>query len=59
MFETIVVERDSTDRAVAVVTFNRPQVLNALNKAMLGELDRAAAELASDDSVRVDDDEDV
>jgi enoyl-CoA hydratase len=53
MFETIVLDRDSTDRAVAVVTFNRPHVLNALNKAMLGELDRATAELASDDSVRV------
>jgi enoyl-CoA hydratase len=53
MFETIVVERDTTDRPVAVVTFNRPHVLNALNTAMLGELDRAMSELASDDGVRV------
>jgi len=53
MFETIGVERDSTERAVAVVTLNRPHVLNALNTAMLGELERATTELASDDSVRV------
>jgi len=52
MFETIGVERDSADPAIAVVTFNRPQVLNALNRAMLGELDRAIAELGSDDGVR-------
>src|SRR5215475_7779082 len=52
-FETLGVERDGTDRAVAIITFNRPQVLNALNRAMLGELDRAAPELGSDDSVRV------
>jgi enoyl-CoA hydratase len=53
MFETIGVERDSTERAVAVVTLNRPHVLNALNTAMLGELERATTELASDGSVRV------
>jgi enoyl-CoA hydratase len=53
MPETIVVERDGTDRAVALVTFNRPQVLNALNRAMLSELDAAMAEFAADDSLRV------
>ena len=53
MFETIAVERDSAGRTVAVVTLNRPQVLNALNQTMLGELDRVMTELASDDGVRV------
>jgi enoyl-CoA hydratase len=52
MPETISVERDATDAAVAVVTFNRPQVLNALNRAMLGELDEAMAACAADDGVR-------
>jgi enoyl-CoA hydratase len=52
-FETLGVERDGTDRAVAVITFNRPHVLNALNRAMLDELDRATTELGSDDAVRV------
>src|SRR5262245_32214530 len=53
MPETIGVERDGTDRAVAVVTLNRPQVLNALNRAMLSELEGAVAEFAADESVRV------
>src|SRR5262245_6663759 len=52
MFETIRVERD-TDPAVAVVTFDRPQVLNALNRTMLEELDRATTELERDERVRV------
>ncbi len=49
MFETIGVERDA---AVAVVTLNRPHVLNALNRTMLDELDRAMSELASDAAIR-------
>jgi enoyl-CoA hydratase len=52
MPETIGVERDGTDPAVAVVTLNRPLALNALNRAMLSELDRATTELAADDGVR-------
>jgi enoyl-CoA hydratase len=52
MLETIRVERD-TDPAIAVVTCNRPQVLNALNRTMLEELDRATTELGADESVRV------
>jgi enoyl-CoA hydratase len=52
MFETIRVERD-TDPAVAIITFNRPQVLNALNRALLEELDRATTELEADEGVRV------
>src|SRR5262245_11797663 len=53
MLETIGVERDSANPAVAIVTFNRPQALNALSRAMLDELDRAMTELASDAGVRV------
>jgi enoyl-CoA hydratase len=37
---------------IATVTLNRPKVLNALNAAMLRELDEAFAALASDDTVR-------
>lgn len=37
---------------IAVLTLNRPKVLNALNTAMLGELDAALDALAADDSVR-------
>jgi enoyl-CoA hydratase len=48
-YEHVTVERDD---AVAIVTLNRPQVLNALNVAMIAELARAFAELDSDDAVR-------
>ena len=37
---------------VAVITLNRPKVLNALNTALLGELDSALDALAVEDSVR-------
>ncbi|HEU4983604.1 MAG TPA: enoyl-CoA hydratase-related protein, partial [Acidobacteriaceae bacterium] len=37
---------------VAVITLNRPKVLNALNAALLGELDSALDALAVDDAVR-------
>jgi enoyl-CoA hydratase len=36
----------------AVVTLNRPKVLNALNRATLGELDAAFDELTANDTVR-------
>ena len=38
--------------AVAVVTLNRPKVLNALNAALLNELDAALDALGADDAVR-------
>jgi enoyl-CoA hydratase len=41
------------DGAVATVTINRPQVLNALNAATLAELGLAMGELQADASVRV------
>ena len=49
-YETILVERDG---AVAIVTLNRPAVLNALNIQMVRELGRAFAEIEADDAVRV------
>jgi 2-(1,2-epoxy-1,2-dihydrophenyl)acetyl-CoA isomerase len=38
--------------AVALVSLNRPQCLNALDQALASELTRLAGELADDDSVR-------
>jgi enoyl-CoA hydratase len=49
-FENLLVEQSG---AVAVVTVNRPKVLNALNAPTLDELRRAALDLKRDDSVRV------
>jgi enoyl-CoA hydratase len=48
-FENLLIERDD---AVAVVTFNRPKVLNALNTQTLTELSAAIAEFKGDASVR-------
>jgi enoyl-CoA hydratase len=48
-YETILVEREG---AVAIVTLNRPNVLNALNLAMIGELERALHALDADENVR-------
>jgi enoyl-CoA hydratase len=49
-YETILVERAD---GVALVTLNRPKVLNALNALMIAELRRAFATLEADDEVRV------
>jgi enoyl-CoA hydratase len=43
----------SIEDRVATITLNRPKVLNALNAAMLRELDELFAALALDDAVRV------
>jgi enoyl-CoA hydratase len=45
--------RWAVEDRVATVTLDRPNVLNALNKAMLVELDVVFAALAEDDAVRV------
>jgi enoyl-CoA hydratase len=47
--ELILLERED---AVAVVTINRPSVLNALNQATLAELGRVIETLGSDEGVR-------
>jgi len=49
-FENIRIDRDG---ATAVVTIDRRTVLNALNRATIDELRRAALELGRDDEVRV------
>lgn len=49
-FDNLLLERDGP---VAVITINRPQVLNALNTPTLDELRRAILELKRDASVRV------
>lgn len=49
MFENLLLARDG---AVAVLTINRPQVLNALNLATLDELRHAIVDLIQDASVR-------
>lgn len=49
-FDNLLLEQDG---AVAVVTVNRPKVLNALNAATVAELGGVFADLKADDSVRV------
>jgi enoyl-CoA hydratase len=49
MFENLLLAREG---AVALVTINRPQVLNALDSHTLDELHRAAVDLRHDASVR-------
>jgi enoyl-CoA hydratase len=49
-FDNLLLERDD---AVAIVTVNRPKVLNALNAQTLDELRRAMLELKRDGDVRV------
>ena len=49
-FDNLLIERDG---GVAVLTVNRPKVLNALNGPTLDELRRAILELKHDDGVRV------
>src|SRR5437867_4557961 len=49
-FDTLLLERDG---AIAIVTINRPQVLNALNSETIDELRRAILDLQRDESVRV------
>jgi enoyl-CoA hydratase len=48
-FDNLLLERDG---AVAVVTINRPQVLNALNFATIDDLRRAVLSLKDDSDVR-------
>jgi enoyl-CoA hydratase len=48
-YETLLLERSD---AYAVVTLNRPKVMNALNRALFSELDDAFTALAADPGVR-------
>jgi enoyl-CoA hydratase len=49
-FDNLLIDRDA---AVAIVTINRPKVLNALNAPTLDDLRRAMLDLKQDESVRV------
>jgi enoyl-CoA hydratase len=49
-FDTLLLDRDE---ATAIITINRPKVLNALNTQTLDELRRAILDLKQDESVRV------
>jgi enoyl-CoA hydratase len=49
-FENLLLERDG---AVAIVTINRPKVLNALNTQTMDELRRVVLDLKRDEAVRV------
>src|SRR5665213_2569344 len=49
-FDTLLLERDG---AVAIVTINRPKVLNALNVRTLDELRHVVLDLKADEAVRV------
>jgi enoyl-CoA hydratase len=49
-FDNLLLERDG---AVAVLTINRPKVLNALNSQTIDELRRAVLELKADGEIRV------
>jgi enoyl-CoA hydratase len=48
-YETLLLEQSEN---VTVLTLNRPKVLNALNAALLRELDEAIQALAADDTIR-------
>ena len=49
-FDNLLLERDG---AIAIVTINRPAVLNALNTQTLDDLGRVILDLSRDDGVRV------
>ena len=51
-FETILVERER-DGKLVLVTFNRPKQLNAINRAVVRELDELCASLEGDPLARV------
>lgn len=51
MFETVTLETDA--RGVATLTLNRAHKHNAMSAVMLAELTQVAAELATDEAVRV------
>ena len=49
-YATLLVEK--RDDGIAVITINRPEKMNALNAAVIGELDAAISDLDADASVR-------
>ena len=51
-YETILYERSESHPSVALVTLDRPERLNAINRTMLRELEAACDEAERDDGVR-------
>ncbi len=49
-YENIIFE---VEDGIAVITFNRPKALNALNRDLLDEFSRALEEIAADEAIRV------
>lgn len=49
-YENLLLEKAD---AIALITLNRPKVLNALNRALFVDLDAILGEIAADDSIRV------
>src|SRR5688572_3529505 len=49
MYETLLT---SLENGILIITINRPDKLNALNKMVIAELERAISEAKSNDSVR-------
>ena len=43
----------SVENNIAIVTFNRPKALNALNSSLLREFTRILEKIADDESIRV------
>ena len=52
-FDNLLVATNVGDSPVALITINRPQVLNALNRQTLDELQQVLLDLKRDDAVRV------
>ena len=49
-YETLLFQ---VEQGIATITFNRPKALNAINRALLGEMADALWRVAADEDIRV------
>ena len=49
---TVLLEKITNDERIALLTVNRPEVLNALNDAVMAELEAAVDKLERDETVK-------